>query len=916
VIVYSCRRRVGGLRHDSSPCMVKRPIRSSNLSRFAAVSLVLLASVAFASSSSAAEPKHIATSSASKVVPHFGAVPRQFSIQHVTVTGSTSAGVSGSATLHVVHSQLYLAVSFSYTDSSNWRLDAGGAGSHGSFSPAGVRSLQVDAASFTGYLARSSGNVSGTISAGSVTWKPNSSVTITGALVIGADCGLAESGRCPSAETASGPFLTFSGAKENGRGTVTGGFSTDGKWARIEATGIDSYSAGNSVSISSPTLTIWKGERTDSFNSNLVLPDLSADNGGVNAEFCGNFTMQVPMLNSNSSSAGCARLSKSGVVIGQVAASKSALGGANSDGTTGSAAANAGGVAWTNVPAKEEMPVVTMFGKDVSLVSGAVVFSGTATIPSSFAARLHMPSPSFDVVGTITSSSLTATGHTNGSFSYNAAPLSVSASNFDFELKIQAASGNAPRTWSLTGSKTASAGVGYAGSHATIPVSLVASGSNSTDLSIRATAGAVTISRNQAADGKAHAASGGGYIWTDAFGVHGFNLSALDASFSIDSSTRATTFSLSLGVALNPHSFPSILKGHSMINGQLNVSRSGEKRCLIFGFDGGESGGVSIAGGAMVARRFGVAVNSLSSTCAAELNGSSVSLEPHAKGLRFSSTIGDASFDMSLSKAPVGYHGSVSLANLKLGGVEYREVNLTVSSGHGSSSETFTAAMKTSFGFFRVSAGLVKDHGTTTQSLSASGDHLNVGSAKFRLNQVAFAGSFIVPASGCATSDFNANASGTAMGDHWNVHNISLSLRCSTITNFDFRVSLTHWVVGGDHSGPGASKTYSLGVNYEDRSNGHATFSLSAGLAYHLTFSRRGMDRNILFSGDIRLVLSTYNSWGSNTEAELSGSICASADRVSGCAMAAFATNGSFSFAVTLRVNPSFAGIWRFGWSV
>jgi hypothetical protein len=389
----------------------------------------------------------------------------------------------------------------------------------------------------------------------------------------------------------------------------------------------------------------------------------------------------------------------------------------------------------------------------------------------------------------------------------------------------------------------------------------------------------------------------------------------------IDPATKAVTYSLGLGVAVDPSAFPSVLVGGSMINGQLNVSSDGEKRCLLFGFDGGESGGVSIAGGAMVAHQFRIAVNSLSTPCSAEVNGSPVSVPANAKGLSFNSTIGDASFAISLAKSSTGYTGSVDVGNVTLAGIQYTALNLSVSSNGSASSESFSASMKTNLGNFSVSSGLSKASGATTQSLSASGTDLNIGSRKFKLNQLGFSGTFTVPASGCPTKSFNANASGTAMGNQsYTVTNFGLSLTCNTITSFNFNASFTHYVSGGSNSDGGASKTYSLAIAYQATSNDNASFSLSAGLSYRHGFNyKKGaykMARTVTFSGNIGFVLTTTNAWASISEGSVSGRICADADRVSGCANVSFATDGSFTFGLDLRVNPSFAGIWHWNWTV
>ncbi len=183
------------------------------------------------------------------------------------------------------------------------------------WSPPGMDGLVIGVDSFSGTVASEEGEITWDVEIDEVSWEDASpGVTIRTGFTLGTTCPLDE--HCPEAEGVFAGFhdgeITF--PDEIPDMSFEGAFLSDGSWARFEAAPDDVDIAG--IEMSDALFTMWKGPRSDTFDANLEMPDLSGANNEFGLEFCGNFQVEVPDI-ATLHTGGCASWSPDGVVLGQ-----------------------------------------------------------------------------------------------------------------------------------------------------------------------------------------------------------------------------------------------------------------------------------------------------------------------------------------------------------------------------------------------------------------------------------------------------------------------------------------------------------------------------------------------------------------------------------------------------------------------
>ncbi len=184
------------------------------------------------------------------------------------------------------------------------------------WSPPGMAGLTIGVDDFSGTITSEEGELTWNVDIAEVSWEDvTPGVTITTGFTLGTDCPLDE--YCPETE---GVFVGFHDGEITFPDDIPdmwleGAFLSDGSWARFEA-GPDDITFGP-VEISDSYFTMWKGQRSDTFDANLEMPDLRSSNNDFGLEFCGHFEVEIPDIDTVESG-GCVSWSPEGIVIGQV----------------------------------------------------------------------------------------------------------------------------------------------------------------------------------------------------------------------------------------------------------------------------------------------------------------------------------------------------------------------------------------------------------------------------------------------------------------------------------------------------------------------------------------------------------------------------------------------------------------------
>lgn len=319
-----------------------------------------------------------------------------FASGELTIT-SQRPGITGEASIRPVANEPFaIDTTIDYTNPDNWVFTVAPTGAE-PWTPAGLAGLSIDPNALSGSVASTtSDGVVWDISIDEVRWPgivPDT--TLTSSFILTNRCPLDDN--CPDGDN------VFLGVTDGDLQfpspvppmTLNGAVTADGTWARFDAVAGSVSFAG--VGIDDAALTMWKGPRTDSFNPDLAMPNLSGSNNGFGVEFCGNFTVDIPDI-PTVRTGGCAAWTTDGVVLGQVA-----LGGTFDTGVTngielGSTTIDGWAFSDLNVPTP---PVVGLRGVRVPVPAGVNQITGTVTLPGVVMEALGRPAidTPFDATG-------------------------------------------------------------------------------------------------------------------------------------------------------------------------------------------------------------------------------------------------------------------------------------------------------------------------------------------------------------------------------------------------------------------------------------------------------------------------------------------------------------------------------------
>ncbi len=419
-----------------------------------------------------------------------------------------------------------------FTDSQNWKLSMADVAGP-AWSPSSIPGLSIDPETLSGSIAMTGGQLAWNLTSATHTWTMSTGATYISALTFSSDCPV-PSAQCPTKTNAA--FIGMKGAVTivgfpNAIG-IQGGIALDGTWARLDGT------AGNLTiernEITNATLTVWRGERNDSYDENMKLPDLGKLAGGNNFEFCGGFTLTIPKV-ANKSTTGCIRWTPEGVVMAQGGNGSSVSGSMPTTGGNGSSSAEIKGFAWTSISANN---LALLPSHDVSfskianaLQNRTITMSGKASLPGVAASAIGIDlkgatSLVFDVRGTVSISEFYLSGDIAVNIAVGSEPMKINMKSITASI-----SANTSGSFSFSVGTTGRATVGY------VPQSREINTAVTLEASIAPQMG-MTLSIN--ARGNASAADSGRdgltsstrltapekatYVWPDQFGIKGMNL--------------------------------------------------------------------------------------------------------------------------------------------------------------------------------------------------------------------------------------------------------------------------------------------------------------------------------------------------------------------------------------------------------
>jgi len=393
-------------------------------------------------------------------------------VQMMSVTATSSTSFSGTTDVAISPTSSFtVGATVAYTDEDNWLLDV--AATEGDpWTPFSGLTIQTD--SFHGTVTSVEAEETWDLSIDEVEWKNiTTGVDLLSGFTLTDTCPLSEN--CIDAD---GLYVGFSGSPLTFPGdvpdmTADGAFITDATWARFDARA-GSLTYGG-ITLSDTDLAMWFGERSDQFDPELEMPDLSTGNNGFNIEFCGDFRIEIPDI-STVTSGGCLEWSPDGGVIAQAATSDDFTSGSSNGVKIGSSGVD--GFAWTNL---ESEPTVTIGDVDLELTDGRSYLTGHLNVLSDLMKATGNP----DADATVD-----ATGwfSNEGDFSLDGfIPVNMSNSGFELE-SVSIHIGKEGHDFSL--SLGAEATVSISGNH--YPVSAYigldhASGSNEIVVSLTAT---------------------------------------------------------------------------------------------------------------------------------------------------------------------------------------------------------------------------------------------------------------------------------------------------------------------------------------------------------------------------------------------------------------------------------------------
>ncbi len=866
-------------------------------------------------------------------------------INSATVTNDANGVVTATAKIGFSDNSFTLNMKLTATDAKNWTLTAFADPNATPWTVSAFTGLSIDPNTFTGTITSVNGAVAFDVTASQHTWTFEDGATITSTPRLSSACPL--EGKCPTGGT--GPYLTMNGnlviaSVTNSQGiNISGGMSADASWVRFEAN-LGSASFGpvkgtsfGPVSITSPTITIWHGQRSDSYDVNMSLPSLQSLTGALDVEFCGGFSVTLPKIG-NQATNGCARWAKEGVVIGQVVVADAVTSAVASTATTVSSQVK--GLAWTNLTsdsltslAKAANINVTMGGVVTQLMPDKIVLAGKTTLPGVITKALGLPSTdvAVDVTGTVSSTGFSLNGTAATKVNIGNQPFKVTVNSMN--LSIDATSGGSV-SFSMGTSGTAVLGYGTNTKELQTSVQLVAATAPNPGFALSVTARG-TAAPGETADGLTAATaltkpSEAQYVWKDQFGIKGLNLWNMTVQISYAGGFPALGYTSTTYMDPNGQQTKNVIECGSQwactsadwMVGQLAFNISSTNPCLAYSFTSSSNSSMSslfgrakkkasfvIDGGVIKATTFKVGI--APTGCQIQSGDQQVALPAAFAGFQFDGTFANGTqVSIATQVSANGFEFNGVIADLKLAGFTYTRVMLTVSITNDASQVTFAGKLASEMGNMDVMAGFSYKDNVITQALAANLTNWSWGKSnildipKFQFNATAS----YTALTKCASFSAGANGQLTVGSSTYSIVNSRFTMNCNKVTELHIEVIADHQIKWNNST---ATATFSLDYNPDvSMIYGSAGFTYERGFSAMIENKRFRRTVRISVTMSATLYLKNQGTSGLSFDGNFS------ADRVSGEVRCDMTLDFSdFTCGGTLRVNPSNSSkMYRFGW--
>ena len=875
------------------------------------------------------DPSTIAGPAAQQLIDTFagGDLGGGVHLESANVTLDPATGtISGVGVISFDTAGFRLAVDIAVTDAQNWSLTTS-VMTASTWTPANLPSLTIDPSTLSGTISMTGGEVAYDIVGTTHTWAIATGVTYVSTPEIASDCPLDES-QCPTG--VDGPYLSMNGTLSiAGFGSdiaLSGAATTDGNWARFDG------SAGNidlaGYGIKDAALTIWHGQRSDSYDANLQLPSLATLNNGLDLELCGGFTIPIPGHSSHATD-GCARWSTAGIVIGQIGLGITMDGEIAASGGDQTATSEVKGLAWTNIGADVlgQLPSADtiMDGVHDALASNTITLSGTASLPGVAADALNIDLRGaenfvFDVTGEVSLNSFTLSA---------VLPTNIRIASGAFQTTITSVTatiaaergGGASFSIGTTGAAT----IGYSPNtrQITTSVQLVASTGTSTGMAISVNAVGSKAAGDSGGDGLTAATrlakpSQAQYVWPDQFGIGGMNLWSFTVQIAYEDGSPALGYTSTTYLDPNGSTTGSVIACDATCDdadwlvGNLGLNISYTNPCFAYSFTSGSgTSGLAIDGGTITAESFKVGI--APAGCSIQSGSTQQSLPVGFAGFQFDATFGSATLEVATQISADGFVFQESLDNLTLAGMDYETIALSITITDAGSDMSFTADMSSGMGDMAVTSEFSSTSSSTTQSLDATLTDWDWAGGDIDIERLHFSDSATIPttASGCASFEAAAGGSVTLAGSTVTLEEgSSISIDCDGVDSLAFDLTYSHTASGG------GELTEEIVMEYPTVIGGTTYFYGETEFSYKKHFSKKYKSRT--FSKNVTITIGMSVTVNPTTPSasgfEFWGDF--DADRVSGDVDCELPPGSSdFSCSGKLRLNPSWAGVYHHTWS-
>lgn len=865
-------------------------------------------------------------------VDEFSVAPG-FTIQSMTVE-DTGGAIVGTAVVSIGSSGLTLSTDVSFTDTDNWSFVAAST-SAPTFSP--VAGLTVDPSSITGAISKSAGQVAWSLAGSTITWPVTNGVQLTTQFSISNTCPLDDETKCPEGGSSTAYIgmpaasLTLPGFPNTI--TVAGGVDLSSDWARLEGSVGAVAFEGNGIT--DTELTLWRGERRDMFDPNMSMPDLSSLNGGANFEFCGTFTIAIPQV-TNKSTGGCARWSNQGVVLAQVGGGTTVTGTVPSTDTTGAAvqepaSAEVKGLAWSNLSAdllkNVDLSTISFSGVSTQLANRTFTLAGVGSLPGVAAKALNVDlrgaaSLQFDVRGTFAADRISLSGTIPVSIKIGSEPFKIDLSSL--AVSIEASTGR-DVSFSIGSSSDITLGYGSNSRVITSSTTLAAATKPSVGMVLsvnaRGKAGSGDSADGLTASTRLARPDLATYVWPDQFGIKGLNLWNMTVQIGFTNGSPQLAYSTTTYLDPQGGNTGKVVQCNGACDptdwmvSNLLFNASYTNPCFAYGFDG-TAGGSSLAidGGVLKTSVFKVGI--APAGCFVQQGDTATTLPVAFAGFQFTATFGNTTLDVATQTSVDGFVFTTQLTNLVLAGITYPNLEFTTKIDSSGSQVYFAGSMRSDLGTADVVSDFVANGTAITQSFAASVTDWRLASADFQVPTFTFNTSATIPTSG-GCLDMSALAKGTlkVKSTEYNLTEASFRLTCNGLQSLVLSIDYLH----SPKWNPGVLGTKQFTFRFVNMQPFGKFLSGSTDLSYKRGFSKRycgavtckTFDRNVTVGINMSFSMNTANPGGGSFA--FGGEF--SADRVSGAIGCAWDGDGkAFTCGGQLRLNPSWAGVYRFTW--